>query len=360
MPFEFIFPMTRLPMYAVAGALVLAAAAWGLRFFERRRARRLDRFIEARLAPRLLLGPDARARKPLFWMPLLGAAFLLVTLAQPHWGQAWQEVHQRSHDVLVLLDTSESMRAENPLPNRLERAKQKIVSILEKTPGDRFGLIAFSGAAELMCPLTLDDGYFKAVLNAVDTDSISLEGTDIASALDRAVEVFKTQEEETGDYSRETRAVGLISDGEALSGDGIEAAGKAAKYAHVFVIGVGDPEGTEVTWGSEVDHRMGLTPGGAGQTHVSKLDEATLERIALEGEGGYVRASAGNDDVDEVYGMVSQLSARSVSSDIRLRLVNRFQWPLALAILCFAAEGIWLVVMPRLRKAAPDEEAEYA
>ena len=108
---------------------------------------------------------------------------------------------------LVCFDISESMRATDLLPSRLERAKQKVVTLVDNSPGDRFGLIAFTGAAGLQCPLTLDHGYFKAVLGAVDTDSISREGTYIAAALAGAVDVFKDEDTKMDEFARDTRAI---------------------------------------------------------------------------------------------------------------------------------------------------------
>lgn len=364
MNFSFGFPMDQLPWWLMAGIAAMGLLVFVLRRQERNRNERLRRFVDSRLAPRLLPGHDARLRRPLFWLTVAGFGFLLIALAQPHWGESWQQVQRRSHDILICLDVSKSMLAENPLPNRLERAKQKIVSIVDRTPGDRFGLIAFSGAAELMCPLTLDTGYFRSVLSAVDTDSISFEGTDISSALELAIDVFRKQEEETGDYTKDSRAILLISDGEEGSGDAVALAAEAAKHARVFVIGVGDPRGTEITYTGPRGIRTTIMDGD--KPHLSKLDEQTLSRIAIEGNGGYIRSTPGNADIDTIYDLIQQLSAKNVTSDIRLRLVNRYQWPLAIAIACFAAEGLWLVVLPWRRKRRAREleaasgETEYA
>lgn len=351
----FAFPLNQAHWWIGLGLAGLGLAAYALTVFERRRATRLSRFVDARLAPRLLIGHNARMRRPLFWMAFLGFVFLAAAFAQPHWGQAWQEVHTRSHDVLVLLDISESMLAENPLPNRLQRAKQKIESILEKTPGDRFGLIVFSGEAQLLCPLTSDHAYYRSVLNAVDTNTVSEEGTTISRALDTALETFSAAAEETGDYSMNSRAILLISDGEKAVDSEAEAEVAAvldrtkelSKYARCFVIGVGDPRGTEITYKNAKGLKETVMDGG--KPHLSKLDEETLSRVAIEGGGGYIRSTAGNDDVDKIYGLIQQLEARGVSSDIRFQLVNRFQWPLALAIACFAGEGLWLALLPKLR-----------
>ena len=350
MDFTFAIPTQQLPWWIAAGVAAVVLVAWLLRRLDRVRARRLASFVDLRLGERLLLNYDARLRRPLSWFTLAGFVFLLIALAQPHWGEAWREVHQRSHDVLVLLDVSESMRAENPLPNRLERAKQKISSLLDRAPGDRFGLIAFSGAPILMCPLTLDHGYFKSVLSAVDTDSISEEGTDIAAAIELAKGVFEKQDAELGKTSRDTRAILLLSDGEAVAGDAATAAADLADYGRVFVIGIGDPRGATVKYSAQFGgRRLALADS---EPHVSKLDEQGLQTVAMRGNGGYTRSTPGNDDIELVHGLMQSLAEREVSSDIRLQLVNRYQWPLAVAILFFALEGLWLVIIPLAQRVA--------
>lgn len=364
MDVAFIFPLNEIYLWGGAAGLLLLIIAMSLRALDRFRTRRLDAFVEFSLAPRLLSGVDARHRRPLFWLTLFGFAFLALALAQPHWGQSWEQLTRRSHDIIVCLDTSESMLAKNPLPNRLERAKQKVGAIVDRAFGDRFGLVAFSGAAELMCPLTLDHGYFRTILAAVDTDSISLEGTDIAAALEVAISTFQDQDAETGEPSSASRAILVISDGEQVSGDALDAAQRASEYARVYVIGVGDPRGTQVTYGNRLGGGAQLS--AEDKNHLSMLDEAMLQRIAMEGRGGYIRSQADRSDVDEIFELIQQLFAKDVTGDLRRQLVNRFQWPLALAIVCFAGEGAWLVTLPWIRiwrerrRRAPGEGEEYA
>lgn len=364
MDMAFIFPWSQLYLWLGVAVVSIAIIAIGLRWLERYRSRRIERFVDFQLAPRLLSGVDERLRPPLRWLTVLGFVFLAMTFAQPHWGKSWEQSNQRSHDVIVCLDISESMLANNPMPNRLVRAKQKIGAIMDTSFGDRFGLVAFSGAAELMCPLTLDHGYFRTVLAAVNTDSVSLEGTDISDALKVAMATFQDQDEELGDRSSLSRAILLISDGEAVSGETIAVAKEASRYARIFVIGVGDPRGTEVVYRNRF--ARGVQLATEDQTHFSKLDEATLQRIAIDGQGGYIRATATNSDVDEISGLIAQLLATDSEGDIRHQLVNRFQWPLAVAVVCFLAEGIWLVMLPYVcryrerRKVRGGEEANYA
>jgi Ca-activated chloride channel family protein len=366
----FAFEWRHFPLWAALALAVLALVYLAIRLLENRRRARLQRVVDAKLAPRLLPGYDVRIRRPLAWLTMFGSVCLILTFAQPHWGQSWQQVRRASRDIVILLDTSESMRAANPLPDRMERAKQKIVTLLDRAPGDRFALIAFSGAAALQCPLTLDHGYFKAVLNTVDTDSISAEGTDIAAAIDSAVELFKTEDESTGRSGKASRAMLLISDGEQgdeIPGDPLSAAEAAADYGRIFVIGVGNPDGTEVRMPDWMGQYATVMDGD--KPHLSKLDEDLLSRIAIAGNGAYTRSRVDAWDIEQLFERFEVLSARDMNSDVRLRLVNRYQWPLALAILAFALEGVWLVLMPwfrlwRLRRMerlrSPQEEREYA
>lgn len=365
MTFGFGFPMTQLPLWLALGAAALLLTAAGLHWLERRRTRRLSRFVQHTLLAPLLKGYDERVRRPLFWCTALGVGFLLLALAQPHWGSAWQEVRRHSRDVLVCLDVSKSMLATDMLPNRLERAKQKVFTLLDESPGDRFGLIAFAGAAGVQCPLTLDHGYFRAVLNAVDTDTISRKGTDIEAALAEAMQVFKDEDAKTDDFARDTRAILLISDGEQISGDAVTMAQEAGRYSRIYVIGVGSPEGAEITipdWMARERARGGAV---RTMTHISKLDEETLIRIAEAGNGPYVAATPDDWDINQIREAMNRLDSRLVESDVRLRLVNRYQWPLAAAILLFAAEGFWLAAMPwvrvwRARRSVPGQgEAQH-
>ena len=368
MELGFAFEWRHLPWWLALAIAALALVYLALRLLEKHRLARLQRVVEAKLAPRLLPGYDARIRRPLIWFTMFGCACLALTFAQPHWGQSWQDVRRASRDIIILLDTSESMRAANPLPDRLERAKQKIAALLDEAPGDRFALIAFSGAAALQCPLTLDHGYFKSVLNTVDTDTISAEGTNIAEAIDAAVQLSKDEDESTGRSGKASRAILLISDGEQVDGDALEGAKDAADYARIFVIGVGNPEGTEVRLPDWMGRYVTVMDGD--KPHLSKLDEETLSRIAIAGNGAYTRSTVDNWDIKQLFERFQILSARDTSSDVRLRLINRYQWPLALAILAFALEGVWLAIMPwfrywRLRRmgragSTPEGGQEYA
>jgi len=347
MDVRFAFPLSQLPIWLAVGLAGVAALFLALRALEARRRQRLGRFVEAKLAPRLLAGYDARVRRPLFWLTVLGFAFLGLAFAQPRWGQSWQDVDRGSRDVLLLVDTSESMNAVNPLPNRLERARQEVQALLELCPSDRFGLIPFSGNAVVQCPLTLDHAYLRSVLKGMNTDMLSEEGTDIAAALWLAADTFEADAEQSGGGEAYNRAIVLISDGEQVSGDAVAMAREIAEYATIYVIGIGDPEGAEVVFPQWMKSRVRV-PGE--ETHLSKLAEDTLSEVALRGGGIYVRSKADTEDVAALTSAMENLRARAVEGELRFRQVNRYRWPLAAAFALLAAEGLWVVLMPVIRR----------
>lgn len=358
------FPTTSFALWLAVEIIALALVAVALRQLDNRRRRRLETFVAADLAPRLLVGYDTRVRRPLSWLTLLGFAFLGLGIAQPHWGREFQDVRQISRDILICLDTSESMRAEDLLPTRLDRAKQKINEIVDTSPGDRFGLVAFSGTAALQCPLTVDHGYFKAVLNSVDTDSVSQEGTDIAAALEEAARALRDEQKEAVAQSKEYRAVILVSDGEDVESPAVDKARELADFSRIYVLGMGDPRGAEVKPPMWMGYHRPVQQMARG--HVSRLDEKTLTDIALAADGRYVRSTMDNFDVERVIEHLRGVAGRAVEDDLRFDLVNRYQWPLALALACFAGEGLWLALMPRLRRRrmrrsnVPNAEGQHA
>ncbi len=345
---QFAFSIAQAPLWLALGGAAMVALVLALRWLEARRAGRLNRFVETGLAQRLLPGYDVRARKPLFWLTSAGVLFLLLAIAQPHWGSAWTPVTRTSRDILVLLDVSLSMAAEDLPPSRLERARQKIQALLDRCPADRFGLVVFSGEAVMMSPLTLDHAYFRAILDAVSTDTLSVEGTDIAGALEQALEVFEEDARQFGETDSANRAVILISDGEQTAENAVATAERIGGYASIFAIGIGDPDGAVIAFPAWM--RQYVRMPDEELTHISKLDEETLSRIATGGGGAYVRITPDNADIEFIHQELEHVRARATDDELRYRLVNRYRWPLAVAWVCFAAEGIWIAVLPWKRR----------
>lgn len=344
----FAFPLHQLWVWILIGTAAILALAGLLRALERRRDLRLHRLVDVKLAPRLIPVSHRAYRRPLVWYPVLALSLLLMALAQPHWGASWQKVQRTSREILILLDTSESMRAQDVAPNRLERAKHKIHTLLANAPADRVGLIAFSGGADLQSPLTVDHGYFKAVLGAMDTDTISLEGSNMEAALSAAIEVFQKDDETRGRSGRSNRAVLLISDGEDASRDALKAAETLSHLSRLYVLGIGTEEGATVALPEWYTRYVGVE--NTAKAHVSKLDREALSRLALNGGGVYLQNTNDNWDIDQLLEQVAVLASRDASDEIRMQLVNRYQWFLGLGIVFVAAEGAWLALMPHLRR----------
>lgn len=357
----FSIPSPFWPVALAAGLIIIASTGGLLWRLERLRSHRLGRFADAGLLQRLVLGYRPQWRLPVNALVLAGVALLLLSIAGPRWGLVEVEGLRGNREILVLLDTSESMNAVNPPPSRIERARDKVIALLDQYSADRFGLIAFSGAAALECPLTEDLAYFKTVLQAVGTDTLTAEGTDIEAAIIEAEKLFEHERGRGHGATALDRIVLLISDGEEVSGDAVEAAGRLAAHGRVVVLGIGDPEGAEVTLPQWMQ-RSRYTPRNAGP-HWSALDEEKLAAIALAGNGVYVRSTLSADDLGVIGHELALLDGAGRAGDPSIAQVNRYRWPLAAAMACFFAEGLWLVLLPRLartRRRSVEKEGDHA
>jgi Ca-activated chloride channel family protein len=345
-------------VFLIAGAIGLMVMLWwALASLERRRARRLEHFADANLLARLVTGHAPGRRWPLNALVLAGALALLLALAQPRWGEGVPGTRRGSREILVLLDTSESMNAVNPAPTRLGRAQSKIGALLEACSGDRFGLIAFSGAAVVECPFTRDHAYFKTVLQSITTESLTEEGTNIAAALGEAELFFEGEKRAGSGAAREDRMILLVSDGESAQEDALERARRLSDSSRIAVLGIGDPGGAEVKLPSWME-RSRFAPAVAGGSHWSALNEDALSSIALAGGGLYVRSTLGNEDIEVILREMASLEGIQGGGEAGMQQVNRYRWPLGLALLLFVAEGAWLVWMPhRSRRAAAEPSA---
>jgi len=314
-----------LRLLPITGLALLVAA--------RRRTRALERFADPDLLKRLT--GEYQKRKQFFrGLCLLAAlALLLFSLAGPRWGSHYQEVSQKGVDVMLVVDVSPSMLVEDIQPNRLERARREIVDFINIVQGDRVGLVAFSGAAFVQCPLTLDYGAVEMFLNELQPDLIPVPGTDLGAALDAALSSF--------DYSTETdKVILLITDGEDNENRGLEAAQSAReKGVRVFVFGMGEPSGGPIP---EAEGKGGFKKDEGGNVVLSRLDEESLRRIATITGGAYARSMAGDLDLDIVYfeGIKAKTRAETLKSGKIKVYEERFPLFVLTAFLLLMAEGL--------------------
>ena len=301
----------------------------------RSKTRLLERFASPEMIARLTAGVSRGRQYFKAALVLLGILASVLALAELKWGFTWEEVTREGVDIVVALDVSDSMLVEDAesggkLP-RLERAKREIADLLNLMEGDRIGLVAFAGTAFVECPLTLDYGAAAIFLDAIDTELIPVKGTALGRAIRTAVEAF----EGSGNNSR---AVILITDGEDHTGDAMRAAEEAAVAGiRIFPIGIGRDEGAPIPASNG-----GFRRDRRGEIILSKLDEPTLQKIALATGGAYVRSVTGDVDLEQIYsqGIKATLEDQELGSKRRQRWEERFQWVLAVALFALMLEPL--------------------
>ncbi|HOQ89567.1 MAG TPA: VWA domain-containing protein [Candidatus Hydrogenedentes bacterium] len=345
---SFTFPLNS----ALAGLVILFFAILGVQLFwwvaERRRRARLRRFAAEPLLSTLYPPVLEQLRKPLPYILTAGIVMAILALYQPRWGSGWEKRLRASRDILIVLDVSESMNAASPPPSRLARAKQKIELLMDRCPGDRFGLVVFSGEAALLSPLTLDKNYVRSVLRAVDTDLLNAEGTNFNAAFEEVVRVFEEDARKTGTSERYARVVILLSDAEQTREAGESSVRALREWASVFLLGIGSPDGSVVRYPQWMNRYVPLPP--EKQTHVSVLDEDAMRRMADMLGGSYVRMTDDDQDIRLITDGLEEFRSRSQEDAIRQSRINRYRWPLFGAFLLFLLEGIWLQCIPRVTR----------
>ncbi|MDR2812661.1 MAG: VWA domain-containing protein [Puniceicoccales bacterium] len=266
-----------LPLWVTLG---LSMVVWG----QRRRSRHLKQMVAQRLSP-LLLSNYSTGRQNLKNLLFLGAiAFIGFALAAPKWGHRQEERYVKGVDLLIAVDVSKSMLAEDIKPNRLERTKLTILDLLKSFSGHRVGLIAFAGNSFLQCPLTLDHNAFVQSLNAIDTDTIPLPGTAINAAIELAEKVY--------DQTQNQKLLFLFSDGEELADSAIEGARQAKKQnICIYTIGIGSTEGTTILIADPTTGKISPLCDRNGQVVKTSLDEKTLQEVAEMTDGQYYHLS---------------------------------------------------------------------
>ncbi len=299
----------------------------------RKRQALMKQFIQARLLPGLVAGVSPLRRKFRLGCITLAVACAIVALARPQWGFSWEQVRQRGVDIVVAIDTSKSMLAQDISPNRLTRAKLAALEIMQRGGSDRLGLVAFAGQAFLACPLTIDDAAFRQSVEALDVNTIPVGGTALASAIETALTAFKE-----GDNHK---VLVLISDGEDHDSGAVEAARKAGQAGlRIYTIGVGTPQG-ELLRVKDAHGREDYIRDEQGNVVKSHLDENLLRELAGAGAGGFYVQLVGARTIETLFEHPQGLAALP-KSEHQERLVKqyheRYQWPLGAACLLLAVE----------------------
>jgi len=299
----------------------------------RERQRLMQQFIQARLLPGLVAGVSSTRQKIRAGILIAAVALLVIALARPQWGFIWQEVTQSGLDIIVAVDTSKSMLAEDIAPNRLARAKLAALDLMQQAQSDRLGLVAFAGSAFLQCPLTIDDTAFRQSVDALDVNTIPDGGTALAEAIDTATRAFKE-----GDSHK---VLVLFTDGEDQDSGAVEAA-KRAKDAGVviFTIGIGSAEGDllRIKNANGQDDYVRDENGNVVKSH---LNESLLQQIAAVAGGFYLPLRAANT-VDVLYEKgIAPLPKSDAQEKVVRQKEERYHWPLGLAMILLVVEMLF-------------------
>jgi Ca-activated chloride channel family protein len=257
---------------------------------------------------------------------------LIVALARPRWGTQVQVTVQRGVQVMVALDVSSSMLAEDIKPNRLTRAKLTVEELMDRLGGNELGLVLFAGAAFVQFPLTADFNTARSFLEAAGPWTISRPGTALEEALHVALRGFP--EGVAGN-----RVILLLTDGEGHEGDPLDAAGAAAEAGvTIYAIGFGSPDGEPIPIRDQGGVLTGYKKDAQGETVLSRLDETTLGQIVNATNGLYFRASASGDEIAAITDAIAALDTGELESQFETQGVERFEWFAGLALLALTAE----------------------
>ena len=334
--------------------LLLPLFALFIAWANKQRKAQLEKLGDRHLIDRLSNSVNWNGRNWKLALWFVAIALLVITAARPQWGAEVQAVDQEGLQVMVALDVSNSMLAEDIKPTRLDRAKLEISDLMYKLNGDEIGLVLFSGASFIQFPLTSDYATARNYVQSADPSVISRSGTVIGDAIETAMQGF--------DPNLESQKVLVImTDGEDSETDAIAAAQAAADAGvMIYTIGFGTAAGEPIPNFNEYGEMVGYKTDQTANVVLSKLDEATLQQIAQTGNGRYFQATADGRELDQLLGEIDNLQKAKLESRFETRKIERYQIFLLVALLALLlAEFIpeRKGTMPRITLAKKKEAA---
>ncbi len=314
---KYLFLLLLVPLFPIAYAVLTAL-----------RRKRMKRLVSAKMSEVLMphySGAKAWVKVILF---TVGFFFFVIGLARPQIGAKLSEHRTRGAEIMICLDVSNSMLAQDYSPSRLERAKMSISAMVDKLRDDRIGLIVFAGTSFVQLPITTDFVSAKTFLSSIDTSSIPVQGTAIGDAIMTAAKSFSAQ-------SEKSRVIVLITDGENHEDDPVTAAREAAKQGiRIYTIGVGSVQGQPIPVNGS------LLEDKDGNIVVSKLDEDILKQIAREGNGTYVHAGNQEFGLNPIISDIRNMESEEFSSVVFEEYDEQYMYFFAAALLFFVMEAL--------------------
>ncbi len=317
-----------LPLGLLLGWLVL-----------RWQSQRLQRSLSPRLLPFLTASVHGPRRRLKRGLEALALALLILALARPQLGDQQQEIRSEGIEVMLLLDLSRSMLAEDVRPSRLELAKRELSRFLDMSSGDRMGLVAFAGSAITLAPLTSDFGALKMYIEPLGPESVTTQGTNFFAALSEAYEAFQRSQERDQAQSVVTRVVVMVSDGEDHEAEALNLARQmASEGIRLFTLGVGTEKGGPIPLRDRRGQLRGHHRDSQGQVVVSTARPEALQALAREGQGAYYHLTFGGDAMSRLRADLKSLEQTQFASAQALDWEERYQIILVFALLLAAVE----------------------
>ena len=327
-------------IYALLVLIPVLLAFYWVVFRLKRKA--LERFGSLDLMKKLALSFSPRKQRWKVALLILAVFFLLFSLARPQLGTRLTLMKREGVDIVIAMDCSLSMLAEDFKPSRLEKAKQEVNGLISRMRGDRVGLVAFAGVAFIQCPLTLDYSAAQMFLDIIDTRLIPQPGTAVGDAIRASVKAFNQKE-------RKYKVLILLTDGEDHDSDPLGAAEEAAADGiRIYAIGIGSVQGEPIPLKSSRGMVEGYKKDKEGSVVVSKLDETTLQKIALATGGKYYHATSGEMELDRIYDEISKMEKKELEGKMMTQYEDRYQFFLFISILLLVVE--FLLTERRSRK----------
>ncbi|MBW8325160.1 MAG: VWA domain-containing protein [Prolixibacteraceae bacterium] len=308
-------------LYALLVIPVLIALFWYSRI---RRKQALALFGQKEILSVLM--PNVSSGRPVlkFVILMLALGSIIIAIARPQFGSKLKTEKRKGIELIIALDVSNSMMAEDIEPNRLERSKRAISQLVDKLSNDKIGLIVFAGDAYTQLPITADYVSAKLFLNSISTNIVPTQGTAIGAAIELGMKSFNPQ-------FQGSKAMIIITDGENHEDDAIGAAKAAAEQGIViYTIGMGLPQGGPIP-----DYSNGMKSyrkDREGNTVVTKLDEPMLQKIAEAGKGAYIRANNAQVGLNNLFNEVNKMEKSELETQIYADYDDKFQYFIGLAL----------------------------
>lgn len=263
---------------------------------------------------------------------VVALVLIVLALARLQFGTHMERVRREGIDLMIAVDVSMSMLARDMMPSRLERAKQQVRTVIDRLEGDRVGLIAFAGEAFVQCPLTVDYPAAQMLLTAMSEKSVSIQGTSLAEAIKTAIKSFDRRE-------RKHKVLLLMTDGETHDKTAMDEAERAREQGiHIYTVGIGSPVGEPIPVVDRTGKQVGFKKDEQGEVVVSRLDEQTLQKIALATGGKFYLATPGEMELDKILEEIGKLEKKELEGSLVTRYDDRFQWPLLFALFLIVVE----------------------